>query len=119
MDYVGYNNFVFIVPNIKECNKNKKIKKSFMIIMILISEIIYVINITILNKNNLLISEIIPQILRLWTWITYYYMGMYISEFKFNKKFKLKNVIILCICMIIYEILIGKLLLNDLRAENF
>lgn len=90
-----------------------------MIIMILISEIIYVINITILNKNNLLISEIIPQILRLWTWITYYYMGMYISEFKFNKKFKLKNVIILCICMIIYEILIGKLLLNDLRAENF
>ena len=72
-------------PILRKIINNDKLKNKFLLLLIFLSEIIYIINITVFNNNKMLICNIVPQILRLWTWITYYYIGMYICNIKIIK----------------------------------
>ena len=72
------------------------------------------------NEKNI-IRTIIPQTLRLWTWIFYFYLGGYINKTGiYIEKYANKYIVIVftLIC-IIYEFYIVRYVLKDLCAENF
>ena len=98
---------------------NEKINTKFLIFCVSICELIYIINIMFGYKQIKIIKEMIPQTLRIWTWITYFYLGGYSKKhFKWNKKYKLA-IILLIPSVMIYEFMVSNNILNNLYAENF
>lgn len=106
-------------PILHKTLHNKKINKKFLIIMISICEIIYIINVCLGYKEYKIIRQVIPQTLRLWTWITYYYLGGYLkNNLKWKKKYGVILIGISIFC-IFYEMIISNNIIHDLFAENF
>lgn len=71
-----------ISPILQKIVLNKKASNIFLLICLAISEIVFFINIYSSLKYDILIVAKCPQILRIWTWITYFYLGMYLNEKK-------------------------------------
>lgn len=98
---------------------NEKINAKFLIFCVSICEIIYIINIVLGYNKIKIIKEVIPQTLRIWTWITYFYLGGYSKKyFKWNNKYNLVIIFLIPFVMI-YEFIVSNNILNNLYAENF
>lgn len=98
---------------------NEKINTKFLIFCVSICEIIYIINIVLGYNKIKIIKEVIPQTLRIWTWITYFYLGGYSKKyFKWNNKYNLVIIFLIPFVMI-YEFIVSNNILNNLYAENF
>ena len=99
-----------------------KIKKNKYLLQVLFigSSIIFLSNILLVNKFDLTIKDLIPQTLRIWTWISYYMLGYYLSEHRsLILKPSLSTLVIITIFAINYEYFIGKILFHNVFAEIF
>jgi len=109
--------FLYLIsPFLVKISKNNKLKKIFIILLSIISEIIFLLNI----KYNFLINII--QILRIWTSIFYFYIGIYIKNISQNIKTPKHNfflIILFFAIMILFETYIGIKFLEPPAAEFF
>ena len=66
------------------------------------------------------IKDLMPQTLRIWTWVSYYMLGYYLSERRsLMLKPSLSTLIIITIIAVNYEYFIGKILFHNVFAEIF
>lgn len=95
-------------------------KKYFLQILFGGSSIIFISNIILVSNFGITIKDLIPQTLRIWTWISYYMLGYYLSERRsLILKPSLSTLIIITIIAINYEYFIGKILFHNVFAEIF
>ena len=95
-------------------------KKYFLQILFGGSSIIFISNIILVNNFGITIKDLIPQTLRIWTWISYYMLGYYLSERRsLILKPSLSILIIITIIAVNYEYFIGKILFHNVFAEIF
>lgn len=108
-----------LTPILHKILNKPKANKIFIILCVLACEIIYIVNIYRGYNDDSIIKKLIPQTLRIWTWITYFYMGGFIkNNIKWKKEYNLFVLILTIICLP-YEFFISHNVLHNLYAENF
>lgn len=108
-----------LTPILHKILQSKKINKVFLLTMILICESIYIFNAIRGFNGDKIIKQLILQTLRIWTWITYFYLGGYVKDnFKWKKSYNylLLGLSAFCIC---YEFIVANKIIHNLYAENF
>ena len=76
-------------PMLKAILDRPKVGKIFIGILVIASELIYIFNIYRGYNGKSIIKNTIPQTLRLWTWISYFFLGGIIR--KSNTKLKISK----------------------------
>lgn len=108
-----------LTPILHKILNKPKVNKIFILLCVLLCEIIYIVNIYRGYNDDTIIKKIVPQTLRIWTWITYFYMGGFIkNNIRWKKEYNFLVFILTIICLP-YEFLISHNVLHNLYAENF
>lgn len=114
--------YIFLPLIQKLFNKTEKYK-FFTILLIIVSSLVDLFNI--INNNflgNDIIKNIIPQVFRIWTWLTYFFIGGLIRKNEPLKRIDNKKLItitlVLLFITIFYAYTFSNILYSNLYAEN-
>ncbi len=111
--------YIFLPLFQKLFNRTDKYK-FFTILLVIVSSLIDLFNIV--NNNffeNDIIKNIIPQIFRIWTWLTYFFIGGLIRKSDPLKKLDNKKLIIITFILLLITILYAYAFSNNLYSSLF
>lgn len=113
-----------ILPFIhKYFSKGKKQAKIIMIIFIGCSFFMYCFMIWLTKEKSIILKDVVPQTLRIWTSLSYFIFGGYIYKYIDFKNFNTK----MCICIyvvtlilnVLYDQIMANKVINNFYVENF